>query len=191
MPGMPGVPAGSQPGIAAQAFPDAIPGFVQTHPGVYSTQGAQAQQAPQAPLPSGVAQAAVDATAMAQAPGNGARMCQHCNKPAGKGKFCIECGQFIGLAEAQPQVELATQAQVIQPNASAPPFPSFAQPGQVVAAKKPSLFQSASEIADLGANAYQTPAQPAGRQPVTSLNLDPSKLGFPTQAQQAPGSVEF
>ena len=29
-----------------------------------------------------------------------------CGKGAGKGKFCIECGQFIGLQTAQPVVEL-------------------------------------------------------------------------------------
>lgn len=42
---------------------------------------------------------------------NGAsRLCPNCTKLAGKGKFCIECGQFIGLPQA---VELATSAQVV------------------------------------------------------------------------------
>jgi hypothetical protein len=48
------------------------------------------------------------------AAGNGAnngasRTCPNCSKLAGKGKFCIECGQFIGL----PQAELSTTAEVV------------------------------------------------------------------------------
>ena len=46
----------------------------------------------------------------APAANNGAsRICPSCTKLAGKGKFCIECGQFIGL----PQATETTSAEII------------------------------------------------------------------------------
>ena len=64
----------------------------------------------------GYAQAAPAAAPVASSPNstnNGAsRLCPNCTKLAGKGKFCIECGQFIGLPQA---VELSTSAQVVAP----------------------------------------------------------------------------
>ncbi|HEY9731141.1 MAG TPA: type IV secretory system conjugative DNA transfer family protein [Drouetiella sp.] len=177
---------------------------------------------------------------------NGVRMCPSCNKAAGKGKFCIECGQFIGPAQtaqpaaaAQPQAELATSAVVInqpqqtisapqqapQPvpvgagvahSAQLPPMPAFAS-GPATAdipqrpsspARKQSPFHSPAQIAEaaqqaLSGNAYQAPGQPntvlqgGQRQPMTSFNLDPSRLGYTQQQPQsakkggAKAGVEF
>ena len=58
---------------------------------------------------------------------NGMRICPTCGKGAGKGKFCIECGQFIGL-QAAPQAELSTSAQVMGSSGFGTPTP--ATPGQ-------------------------------------------------------------
>ncbi|MBS1956261.1 MAG: hypothetical protein JST89_18895 [Cyanobacteria bacterium SZAS-4] len=167
-------------------------------------------------------------------------MCPTCNKAAGKGKFCIECGQFIGPAQAaapQPQAELATSAVVLnQPQTIAlpqqvaepvgagvgqqsqlPPMPAFAAaPADIpqrpsAPVRKQSPFQSPSQIAEaaqqaLSGNAYQQPSgqgggviQGAKRQPMTSFNLDPSRLGYTPQQPQQPkkgggqqtASVEF
>jgi hypothetical protein len=117
---------------------------------------------------------------------SGVRTCPLCSKPAGKGKFCIECGQFIGAAstagtESSANIQSIGGGGLIDPNdfqqgyapqpaANAPPFPGYGRP-------------SAAQIAD-AQNPYGAPAQPVGasatiqRQPVTSFNLDPSKLGF-------------
>jgi len=195
LPPFPGVPS----------TPPAMPSFVQ--PG-----------APVAPAP-----AANSATTSA----NGVRICPLCSKAAGKGKFCIECGQHIGPAQPaaapQPQAELATSAVVInQPQqtiavpqqvpqpvgvgtSALPPMPGFAAPPATAEipqrpaapVRKPSPFQSPSQIAEaaqqaLSGNAYQPGGQPGGvvqggqRQPMTSFNLDPSRLGYtPQQPQQA------
>lgn len=133
---------------------------------------------------------------------NGVRTCPLCVKPAGKGKFCIECGQFIGApavggTESGAYAQMSTSAQIIepayagvgastaaaaQPDPNAPPFPSFAR-------------SNAAQIAD-AQNPYGQAQQPVGagvgqRQPVTSFNLDPSKMGFAQplsqQANQQPG----
>jgi hypothetical protein len=117
---------------------------------------------------------------------SGVRTCPLCSKPAGKGKFCIECGQFIGAAstagtESSANIQSIAGGGLIDPNdfqqgyapqpaTNAPPFPGYGRP-------------SAAQIAD-AQNPYGAPAQPVGasatiqRQPVTSFNLDPSKLGF-------------
>jgi hypothetical protein len=95
---------------------------------------------------------------------NGAqRICGKCSKPAGKGKFCIECGSFIGAVEAQPQAELVTSAAVVNSQAvsdittTAPPFPGFVKAND---------------------DAQTISTAPSQRQPVTSFNLDPAKMGF-------------
>ncbi|HEY9760371.1 MAG TPA: type IV secretory system conjugative DNA transfer family protein [Oculatellaceae cyanobacterium] len=133
---------------------------------------------------------------------NGVRTCPLCVKPAGKGKFCIECGQFIGApaaggTESGAYAQMSTSAQIVepayagvgastaaaaQPDPNAPPFPSFAR-------------SNAAQIAD-AQNPYGQAQQPVAagvgqRQPVTSFNLDPSKMGFAQplsqQANQQPG----
>jgi hypothetical protein len=117
---------------------------------------------------------------------SGVRTCPLCSKAAGKGKFCIECGQFIGAAstagtESSAHVQALApagladqndyqQGYATQPATTAPPFPGYGR-------------TNAAQIAD-AQNPYGAPAQPVGasattqRQPVTSFNLDPSKLGF-------------
>jgi hypothetical protein len=164
--------------------------------------------------------------AAAQVSANGQRTCPNCNKLAGKGKFCIECGRFIGPAVAaaaaapsQPQViDLVTSVQLIEPAmqtvlaqpaaagaaavATVAPqaVPAFAQAAlggeiaqRAAAARKPSLFESPAQIAEaaqqaLGGSPYSATApqgvlQGAKRQPVTSFNLDPSRLGYTPQGQ--------
>lgn len=138
------------------------------------------------------------------------RTCPSCSKPTGKGKFCISCGQLIGSATASgAEVEgKATAISTIKPaptvnepsvqsdqtepsrqKPAAPPFPTFARP-------------SAMQIADtaqqvLGTSAYQTapvsaqpeaaaPAKGAARQPLTSFNVDPAKLGITPSGQANP-----
>jgi len=94
---------------------------------------------------------------------NGARICGKCSKTAGKGKFCIECGSFIGVQEAaQTQLELITSASILGSPASdvtqnAPPFPGFVKTSD---------------------ETQTNPPLPSQRQPVTSFNLDPAKMGF-------------
>lgn len=56
------------------------------------------------------------------ASGAGERMCPHCNQLAGKGRFCIECGKFIGAAAPAPAGAPATEA------LAAPQAPLAAQP---------------------------------------------------------------
>jgi len=193
---------------------------------------------PQAPPSFAVPPQPVSAQAQqasAQLGANGGRTCPNCNKVAGKGKFCIECGRFIGpalaAAASSAVVELATSAQVIEglgqvafaPNVAVPgavpavavpaaavasaavaaaapqAVPTFAAPGadiaqRAAAARKPSLFESPAQIAEaaqqaLGGSPYSSSAAPqsvlqgAQRQPVTSFNLDPSRLGYTPQGQ--------
>jgi hypothetical protein len=159
------------------------------------------------------------------------RICPLCSKIAGKGKFCIECGQFIGAAGSATtpgaQVELSTSAMLASNSTqSAPPFPSYAgtnmqtnamqvadaqnayaqqnysQPGYGQAGQFPQDQQAgyAPSFAQVQPAQAQPPAQVAApitqRQPVTSFNLDPSKLGFAqplgqAKSGQSRANVEF
>lgn len=249
---MPGSPSGELP---SEPMPEMMPPEFGSVPGDLldpSQAAAQAANGIAQPLPAFPSKAGAPAAipsipsfaapaASSAPPSSGARICPTCNKAAGKGKFCIECGQFIGPTQAtapaapaaQPQVELGTSAvvlnqpyaygvaesapavaQPLQPaQAAPPPMPAFAaapsatievpqRPAAPV--RKPSPFQSPSQIAELAGSAYQAPGvaggvlQGAQRQPVTSFNLDPSRLGYtPQQPQQQPrkdgkpGGVEF
>ena len=224
---------GEMPGMAAAQAANGIAQSLPPFPGAPATPP---------PMPS----FATPGASAAPAAGNGGRICPTCNKAAGKGKFCIECGQFIGPAQGasapQPQVELGTSAIVLnqpaqqtisvpqaapQPVAAGvgqyavpagvPAMPGFAAPAMTTAeipqrptapVRKPSPFQSPSQIAEaaqqaLSGSAYQQPGVQPGviqggqRQPMTSFNLDPSRLGYtPQQPQQekkggAKPSVEF
>ena len=140
---------------------------------------------------SGIAQVAAPAAigaaaaAAANAASNGARICQSCHKAAGKGKFCIECGAFIGPAvtveaEAPAKVELTTTASLLNQPIQAQVAPlaqsaadstitTQAPAAQVAIAAQPArkqpLFESPAQIAQaaqqaLGVSAYQ-PKSPA------------------------------
>lgn len=77
---------------------------------------------------------------------NGAsRLCPNCTKLAGKGKFCIECGQFIGLPQA---VELATSAQVVASSSGI--IPSYAE-ANTPASSPAGNTSSASAVSGNGA----------------------------------------
>jgi type IV secretory pathway TraG/TraD family ATPase VirD4 len=155
-----------------------------------------------------------------------ARICPACGKEAGQRKFCIECGHFMGVPQApveqaQPQVELATSAAIVQPQhaaeapSNAPPFPSFAR--QATGGSRSALLESPQAIADAAQTSYAQPAAPEQQQaapqapatnpkspfqrkPMTSFSPDVSRFGFtppgveaqPQQGQgQNPSQVEF
>jgi hypothetical protein len=128
-----------------------------------------------APAPRPVAASAPAQPAAAAAAPAAIRACPTCGKNPGKGKFCIECGSFVGASTpaAQPQpepaVELVTTAAVVeaQPADSAPPtFPTFAQPATALVAAPPepqpalrraSLLESPQQIAEVAGSAYGAP----------------------------------
>lgn len=65
--------------------------------------------------------------AHAQAPAqSGPRNCPHCNQVAGKGKFCIECGKFIGAGDGAQAPQ--AKPQVVGPMGSRPQDANKPQP---------------------------------------------------------------
>jgi Type IV secretory system Conjugative DNA transfer len=191
----------AQPEANPQPAPYAAPGYAYA-PQAYAPQN-------NFPAPQSAVQNAGPITN-----GNPNRICSSCSKPAGKGKFCIECGSFIGVAAADPaRVELATTAAVVntQPGLayaepagqnSAPPFPGFARSNALqIAEAAPQNYANPGYGQADPQGAQPAPATASGapvtnqRTPVTSFNLDPSKLGFaqPLAQQKAPksGRVEF
>jgi len=149
--------------------------------------------------------AAVTQQAPAAQVATSARICPACGKEAGQRKFCIECGHFMGVPQApveqaQPQVELATSAAIVQPQqaaeapSNAPPFPSFAR--QPAGASRSALLEPQA-IADAAQTSYTQPAAPEPQQqqaapqapatnpkspfqrkPMTSFSPDVSRFGF-------------
>ncbi len=122
---------------------------------------------------------------------NGVRICPNCGKGAGKGKFCIECGQFIGL-QAAPQAELSTSAQVVgasgfgtpTPNTPGAPMgsgviPSYAEasgaaaPGLVDSFGNP-IGDGSPVLSATGGNAAQATPRYGGLKPQTREAM-PSK----------------
>jgi hypothetical protein len=227
--GQPGGPGyeGGQPGYDAgqiAAYGGNMP--AQGEPAFPLFPGQAPQQGLSYPVPSSVntgsilhAGNSVDNSPAAPAAAQAARMCPTCGKAAGKGKFCIECGAFVGPAVAAATAVGAQQVvsgsvldrdggaiiSTAPPAESAPPpFPTFVTAAQAEpqpALRKASLFESPQQIAETG-SAYAAPTttqpsilQGSKRQPVTSFNLDPSRIGLPGSAQQQPagkaGGVEF
>jgi len=123
---MPTPELGDMAAMAAQA---AATGFDQTGVGPGYTNGYPmgSQGAPVAASSAPAATNSVNSgnSGNPSSTNNGAsRLCPNCTKLAGKGKFCIECGQFIGL----PQAELSTSAQVVAPVAASNGIiPSYAE----------------------------------------------------------------
>jgi len=216
---------GGQPGYDGGQTPDGgQPGYDPGQAAAYGGGGMPAQgqpafplfpgQAPQQaisyPVPSTINPAASILNAGANAAASAARICSTCGKNAGKGKFCIECGAFVGAAAAATAAGAQVVEQVVAGSvistappaaeAAPPPFPTFvtaaAQPEPQPALRKASLFESPQQIADTG-SAYAAPTntqpsilQGSKRQPVTSFNLDPSRIGLPGTSQPS-GGVEF
>jgi hypothetical protein len=222
--GQPGFPAngaqvdayGNQIAAVADAYGNAAAANTQpnTQPAPYAAPAyAYAPQAyaPQNNLPAPQGSAVQNAGPITNSNPN--RICSSCSKPAGKGKFCIECGSFIGAAAAEPaRVELATSAAVVnsqpglayaEPSApnNAPPFPGFARSNALqIAEAAPQNYANPGYGQADAQNAQPVPATAGGavtnqRTPVTSFNLDPSKLGFAQPLAQPKttksGRVEF
>ncbi len=98
------------------ASPIPAPGFVSPHiqTGSNSLLGSQTGSIPvvQAHAASGNG----NGSAAAPANNGASRICPNCTKLAGKGKFCIECGQFIGLPQAtetSTSTSTSTSAEII------------------------------------------------------------------------------
>ncbi len=106
----------------ADAAPGPItaPGFVSPviQTGSNALLGSQTGSNPvmQAPI-NGMGHGNGNGSAAAPANNGASRICPNCTKLAGKGKFCIECGQFIGLPQAvEATVTASTSAEVIGSN---------------------------------------------------------------------------
>jgi hypothetical protein len=161
---------------AAQAagFANNMPGFA-SHPGAAGRAGG---------APGSV-------TGGYAAAGNGTGGYPAAGKGAGKGKFCIECGQFIGL-QAAPQAELSTSAQVVgasgfgtpTPNTPGAPMgsgviPSYAEasgaaaPGLVDSFGNP-IGDGSPVLSATGGNAAQATPRYGGLKPQTREAM-PSK----------------
>jgi hypothetical protein len=227
MPGMPGmdpVGAGSGP-LAALTKPGGIlSSFIQPKNIVADA------TAPTTPLESAPAFASMPIAPQPSAPtngngngnapsANGDRVCPHCNQAAGKGRFCIECGKFIGAAEAAPvaaapvaaampaspesMVQTAVTGAVLPPQ----PMPSMTPYNDPQAANKPAFpfgpGGGAPNYPNQGNGGTGYGAQPAavgqqvaeqpGRTPLTSLHGDLTKFGVPQAAvnAQKKQGVEF
>jgi len=167
--GAPHLSPGQIAGAAAQAaeYAGNMPGFG-THPSAagantmndpgYATGGYAASVA--ASSASGAyaqSQSAGYAQVAPQAPGaadNGMRICPSCGKGAGKGKFCIECGQFIGLTTTAPQVQLSTSAEVTGSSGFGMPTPASPASSGVI----PSYAEAAGNNAGMpGVDSFGNP----------------------------------
>lgn len=148
------IPTNVQPAQAATSYGSASSSSVPANPMAMA-----AMSAPQTPL-----QTPVQTQPQGQAePG----MCPHCNKRAGKGKFCIECGKSVAQAPAvaqtavQAQMAPQGQAQNAQSNMNARPgVPQPRYGGLDVTSrdampnKKPSMIPNASQVAQLAQRAH-------------------------------------
>nr|MBP7864117.1 hypothetical protein [bacterium] len=123
-----------------------------------------------------------------QDPNANANLCPHCNKRAGNGKFCIECGKSVALAPAMsnpmplPQPAQMAQAQVAQTQAMAQPNqmgqarPGIPQPRygglevqnrDAMPNKRPSMIPNASQVAQMAQRAQQAASEDQGVGPLS------------------------
>ncbi len=107
---------------------------------------------------------------------NGMRICPNCGKGAGKGKFCIECGQFIGL-QAAPQAELSTSAQVMGAPGFGMPTPAAPMGSGVI----PS-YAEASGASDIAVDSFGNPISSA-----EAAKLSATSAANPTAAPRYGG----
>ncbi|CAN5354819.1 hypothetical protein BH11CYA1_BH11CYA1_25400 [soil metagenome] len=121
---------------------------------------------------------------------NGAsRLCPNCTKLAGKGKFCIECGQFIGLPQA---VELSTSAQVVAPQGNGNGIiPSYAE-ANVAVDSFGNAVDSSAEAANSGLSAVpgqQATPRYGGLRPQTRDAM-PGKRGLFESASEIANTAQ-
>jgi hypothetical protein len=149
-------------------------------PGVAAPR-AMSNGVPSAPLP------AAPASAPAPAAGNGDRVCTKCGKWPGKGRFCIECGTFVGqtaggsangiinaAAPAAAPASAPAAGYATAPGAGAPPFPGSPQG----APQRPPVTSLHVDLNKYGLKAAQEPAEQPGQQPTP-------------RPQPRSGSIEF
>jgi Type IV secretory system Conjugative DNA transfer len=222
MPGMPGIPGahGAMPAVAAAVAGAAIAGTaaalaagaMQPRP-PFPGQGGGGGGGPITPQRPGAAPNAMpgqpaQAQALPAAPqANGVptsdRVCSKCAKWPGKGRFCIECGTFVGQPGAAPAGATPVAQQ-----------PGMPMQQQAMPMQQPGMpmQQQAMPVQQAGAYAgpqsgMQPQPQPQQRPPVTSLNVDLNKYGVPRPGvpgaeqpgqqpmprpqQPRPGSIEF
>jgi len=167
----PEIPSGVQPALAATSY--AAPAQNQMVPAQVNP---MAQAGEQAQL----------ALQQSQDPNANANLCPHCNKRAGKGKFCIECGKSVALAPAMsnpmPQPAQMAQAQVAQTQAMAQPNqmgqarPGIPQPRygglevqnrDAMPNKRPSMIPNASQVAQMAQRAQQAASEDQGVGPLS------------------------
>ncbi len=153
------IPSNVQPAQAATSY--AVPA---------QNQMVQAQLNPmaQAAQTNPMAQAAQQGQMAQSDTGANAGICPHCNKRAGKGKFCIECGKSVALAPTQsnpmPQPAQAVQAampsqaaQAAQAARTGAPQPRYGglevQNRDAMPSKRPSMIPNASQVAQMAQRA--------------------------------------
>lgn len=108
------------------------------------------------------------------------RVCPACKQLAGKRKFCIKCGYFLGPTDSVENlpVELQTTAALVEPSAVGAGFQ-----GSPLPSRRTPLFDGPIQMAE----ALQKQALAGQRQPVKSLNPNLTNLGL-NDANQPFGS---
>ncbi len=120
---------------------------------------------------------------------SGERMCPHCSKNPGKGKFCIECGQKVGDAAPAAVAPTPTPEMVrsLSPAFAAQVAPQQAAPQEVAQAQ-----QVVGPMGTRGANNAGRPQPRYGGLEVTSRDSLPSKKpSLAEAAQQMSGSNPY
>ncbi len=162
------MPAGAAPGFPQGNVNDIAQSGVYARAAAYSqTSGAYGD------VPYGqTGSVAQPIQAPAAAPEAGERMCPHCSKKAGKGKFCIECGQMVGTAAP-------AAAPAVTPDMVRPLSPSYAAAPQAMQAAQPQqeIAQAQQVVGPLGTRGKDAgrPQPRYGGLEVTSRDSLPAK----------------
>lgn len=102
-------PAAATPGFAG------VPGNLPSRPGSNAMAAASGMTAPAMNNATGMP-VPTEVHAGSEGAADGAKSCPHCGQHAGRGKFCIECGKFIGASSAPA----AASPKVVGPMGSRP-----------------------------------------------------------------------
>ncbi|MEZ4491541.1 MAG: hypothetical protein R3F51_28550, partial [Cyanobacteriota/Melainabacteria group bacterium] len=102
-------PAAATPGFAG------VPGNLPSRPGSNAMAAASGMTAPAMNNATGMP-VPTTAHALPEEAADGVKSCPHCGQHAGRGKFCIECGKFIGASAASA----AASQKVVGPMGSRP-----------------------------------------------------------------------